>query len=245
MGPRRGRMWFWTAVGLVLVVAAVLGAVRLGGSPGPVEPLPDPAAATEMGGQALAAEPSSAGLPGARRYVVVSSESRARYRVRETFFNVNREALAVGVTGAVTGEFSLEPGSGTASGVIRADISQLTSDEPRRDRAIRDRWLESGRFPTAEFRPTAIELGDSLQEGREIPVTVRGQLTVRDVTRPVAWRGTLVLSEESLRATLSTQIRMTDFGFEPPSILGMLRAEDEATLEVELVARPAATAGQS
>jgi len=40
-------------------------------------------------------------------------------------------------------------------------------------------------------------------------------------------------------AVATTTIRMTDFGFEPPSILGILKAENEVKLEFHFVARRA------
>ena len=44
---------------------------------------------------------------------------------------------------------------------------------------------------------------------------------------------------ETLRGTATGTIRMTDFGFDPPAILGILRAENEVRLEFRFTARPA------
>ena len=176
------------------------------------------------------------------RYVIVAGESQALYRAGEVFLRFNRPNRAVGVTRAVRGEILVDRRHPSASrvGTIQVDISQLTSDEPRRDRAIRERWLESARFPIAEFRATGVEgLPDSLREGQRFPVVIHGDLKVREVTRRVTFRGSFVLEGAVLRGTASTTLRMTDFGFEPPNILGMLRVDDEVEVQVDIVARRA------
>ena len=50
---------------------------------------------------------------------------------------------------------------------------------------------------------------------------------------------TLKLEGTTLNGVAVTQIRMTDFGFDPPSILGVLRAENDVRLEFRFVARRA------
>ena len=174
------------------------------------------------------------------RYVVVPEESPALYRVGEMVLRFNRPDVAVGVTQAISGEIFLDRQrpSNTRLGVFTVDISQLRSDEPRRDQAIRERWLESARYPHATFKPTSIEgLPERLREGARVSVVLRGELTIRDVTRPVTFQGSFELAGDTLRGTAHTTIRMTNFGFEPPSILGVLRANDEVEVELAIVAR--------
>ena len=76
-------------------------------------------------------------------------------------------------------------------------------------------------------------------DGREHQVRVSGSLKIRDVTRPVTFATTLKLEGTTLNGVAVTQIRMTDFGFDPPSILGVLRAENDVRLEFRFVARRA------
>ena len=192
-------------------------------------------------GMSLHADPTTA-APAVQRFAVVPAESLVTYRVAETFFREgNRLNVAVGTTNAVKGEITVDRAAPRNSriGTITVDISTFRSDSTRRDQAIRERWLESARFPTAEFRPTAVEgLPATYREGEELRLQVTGDLKVRDVTRPVTFTLTLVLQGATLRGTGQTSILMTDFGFEPPSILGILRAENEVRLEFRFVARP-------
>jgi polyisoprenoid-binding protein YceI len=179
---------------------------------------------------------------GVQRFVIVPAESSVTYRVAETFISEgNRLAVAVGVTTVVRGEIFVDRQrpSNSRIGTVTVDISQFKSDSERRDNAIRTRWLESARFPIAEFAPTAIEgLPETYQEGREVPLQITGNLKIRDVTRPTTFAATVKLDGSVLTVAGSTTIKMTDFGFNPPSILGILRAENEARLEFRFVARP-------
>jgi len=190
-------------------------------------------------GVALAAAPAAS--VGLERFAIVPEESQVSYHVGETFFNEdNRFNVAVGVTHGVQGEILVDRAHPRQSrvGTITVDISQFTSDSGRRDRAIRRRWLESARYPTATFTPTAIEgLPDAIVEGQQTPVRISGNLRVRDVTRPVMFSGPLKLQGATLTGTVRATIQMTDFGFDPPSILGFLKAENQATLDFQFTAR--------
>lgn len=187
---------------------------------------------------------SGAAAPAAvQRFVLVPGESQALYRVGETLFREgNRFNVAVGVTTAVRGEIVVDRISPASSrvGPIQVDISQLRSDSPRRDAAIRERWLESARFPVAEFTSTRIDgLPARYEEGREVSLRVTGELKIREVVRPVTFAAAVRLAGQELRGVATAQILMTDFGFEPPSIFGVLRAQNEVEIEVRFVARPA------
>jgi len=180
--------------------------------------------------------------PAAQRYVIQPGDSNVTYRVNETLFNQgNRLSTAVGTTTAVRGEVTVDRARPANSriGTVTVDISQFKSDSQRRDDRIRQSWLESAKYPSAEFTATEIKgLPDSYQDGREVPVQITGNLKIRDVTRPTTWVSTIKLDGTTLTITGNTTIKMTDFGFDPPSILGILKTENEARLEFKFVARP-------
>lgn len=188
---------------------------------------------------AVKAQEPGAGL---QRWVINPAESEVIYRVEETFLAQVTRAVAVGVTRTIEGEVQMDPADPSSIQVspVRVNIRDFTSDQPRRDQRIRREWLESDRYPIAEFVVTSIEgLPAEIREGEVTPVTVHGNLTVRETTRPVSWEGTLSLADGALKGSFETEILMTDFGFDPPSILGVLRAENEVKLEFNFVAEPA------
>lgn len=192
---------------------------------------------------ALAAPPSGPAPQetSLERYAIIPSRSEVIYRVGEVFLDEgNKFNIAVGTTNAVQGEMFIDRTNPRHSrvGTITVNISQFKSDHARRDKAIRTKWLESERYPMAVFTPTAIQgLPDVYTLDREIPVQITGNLEIRKVTRPTTFAGRVRFDGDTLTGIATTTILMTDFGFDPPSILGILKAENEAKLEFHFVAR--------
>jgi polyisoprenoid-binding protein YceI len=205
------------------------------------EPTATPPAA-ETSAPTMEPAVNAAPAAGLAVFNIIPGESQLQYEVGEVFINDNnRFAVAIGVSPQVTGEILIDrtaPQNSTI-GTILADISQFKSDSGRRDNAIRGRYLESGRYPTATFVPTSIEgLPDSYQDGKEIPLVITGDLTIREVTRPVTFDAVVRLDGDQLSGQATTTILMSDFGFGPISIGGILNTEDEAKVTLTFVARP-------
>lgn len=199
--------------------------------------------ATALGAGVGPIAAGAAAAPGGQRFVIVPGESKVIYRVGEVFLNQNnRFNVAEGVTTAVRGELVIDRAVPRNSrvGPITVDISQFRSDSARRDNAIRERWLESARFPLATFTPTVIEgLPATYTDGQELRLAITGDLKIRETTRRVTFDTVLKLDGTTLVGLATAQIRMTDFGFDPPAILGILRAENDVRLEFHIVARAA------
>lgn len=190
--------------------------------------------------QAPTTQAASSG--GAVTYKIVPGESQLKYEVGEVFINDNnRFNLASGVTSGVSGDISLDPAAPQNSqiGTITADVSQFKSDSSRRDNFIRGRFLESSKYPNVTFTTTKIDgLPQTYSDGQEIPLKISGDLTIRDVTKPVVFDATVKLSGDTLSGTATTTILMSDFGFGPISLVGMLKTEDQAKVTLTFVARP-------
>lgn len=179
---------------------------------------------------------------GSVTYTLVPEESRITYEVGETFIDQNnRFAVAVGTTSGVTGQIqvNLDSPQETSLSALSVDVSGLQSDSGRRDRAIQDRFLESARFPTVTFTPTTITgLPESIEPGVEYPLTLQGDLTIRDTTRPATFEARVTLAGDTLTGQAVTTILMSDFGFGPIDMFGVLKTEDEVRVTVDFVARP-------
>ncbi len=206
------------------------------------EPTVAPAAeepAVEATAEPTAEAASEPAATGARTFVIDPAQSSAQYAVEEIFFSDNRLFTAVGVTNAVEGEFEVTT-DGKPSGKVtrmRVDLRTLKSDSPRRDNAIRRQWLESDKYPYADFVSTdALNLPESYAEGEQVTFTLVGDMTVRDVTKPVEWTVVGTLQGDTVTGEATTVIKMSDFGFAAPDIGGVLKAEDEAALTVKFVA---------
>ena len=123
-------------------------------------------------------------------------------------------------------------------GPITIDISQFQSEYALRDTVIRNLFLQSSRYPMAEFATKSIDgLPDAFAEGRDVTLQIRGDLKIRDTTRPATFATTIKLEGNTLSGLATTQILMTDFGFDPPQFANILRADNDVQLEMRLVAR--------
>jgi polyisoprenoid-binding protein YceI len=179
---------------------------------------------------------------GSTTYTMVPEESRITYEVGETFIDQNnRFAVAIGTTPGVNGQVQVNFDSpqATSLSALSVDVSGLQSDSGRRDRAIRDRFLESARFPTVTFTPTTITgLPETIEPGVEYPLTLQGDLTIRDTTRPATFEARVTLDGDALTGQATTSFLMSEFGFGPIDMFGVLKTEDEVKVTVDFVARP-------
>ena len=231
-------------VGKLVLAAVVALAVLLGGgyallaartadSPAPAaidaSPTPTP------GEGAGSAEAGSSATADGTWQVQRGGRSFVGYRVREQLAFLDSPNEAVGRTEAVTGTLRIA-GNRVEAARFAADLTQLTSDEPRRDNAIRSRGLESARFPTAGFELTRpVVLSEAPARGRPVSGDAHGRLTVHGVTREATlplqgrWDG------DTLQVAGRLQVRMPDYGIQPPAFGPVVSIDDTATIEVQLV----------
>jgi len=195
---------------------------------------------TAQDGRAAPASPAG----GVQRFVIVPGESQVSYRVNEVFINflnrTNSPNVAVGTTRAVRGWILIDriKPQNSRIGPITVDISQFQSEYALRDTVIRNLFLQSSRYPIAEFATRFIDgLPDAYTDGREVALQVRGDLKIRETTRPTTFATTIKLEGTTLTVQGTTQIRMTDFGFDPPQFANILRADNDVLLEMRIIAR--------
>ena len=205
-----------------------------------IQPTEVPAAdPTEAPSATQAQAPAIAGGP--LELNIVPGDSSVSYEVGETLFNQNnRFNLAVGTTTQLSGKINLDPANpqNSSIGTIEVDISQFKSDSGRRDNTIRDRFLESSRYPIATFVPGQIDgLPSSYSEGETLSFKVSGDLTVHEVTKPVTFDVQATLANNELQGTATSTILMSDFGVGPIEMAGILGTEDEVKITMQFVAR--------
>ena len=184
----------------------------------------------------------TAGSAGQRVFAIVPEQSQAQYAVEEEFFGQAIPFVtAVGKTNAIDGSVTLDFADGgvsIANSTFTVDLSTLKSDSGRRDRAIRERWLESSKYPLATFVATGVEnLPPDADFGKDVAFQVVGDMTVRDTTKPLTWDMTARLDGETLTGNASTFLYMNDFGFDAPDIAGILKVTDGVTVTVQFTAQ--------
>src|SRR5262245_12580585 len=184
--------------------------------------------------------PHAALAPGVRVFRIVPDQTEASYEVQEKFLNRNLPNMAIGKTHSVEGEFQFSLNGKPTGQVTKftVDLRTLTSDQSRRDNRIRRQWLESETYPFAEFVSSeAQNLPASYTEGQEVSFKLVGNLTIREITHPVTFDVTGKLVGDTVTGTATAQIMMKDFGFDPPSVAGMLTVQDGVTIRVNFTAK--------
>jgi polyisoprenoid-binding protein YceI len=212
-------------------------------APAAVAPITAPAdapTAAASNAPTAAAAPSAAGS--ARTFTIVPEQTEASYQVQEKFLNRELPNMALGKTNAVTGELQVSL-DGKPSGKvtkISVDLRTLTSDQSRRDNRIRTQWLESEKYPFAEFTSTDVQgIPDSYTEGQEVSFKLTGDMKIRDVTKPVTFDVKGKLEGDTITGSATSKILMKDFGFDPPNVAGMLTVEDGVTVTINFTAKEA------
>ena len=180
-------------------------------------------------------------VAGAATLEVVPSASEARYRVREQLAGVPFPNDAVGTTQSVNGTIALDgEGRPVPGSKFTVDLRSLRSDEERRDNYLRERTLTTARFPYAEFVPREIRgLPFPLPGAGHATVQLLGDLTIRGVTRPTTWEGTVEFRGSTIRLQARTAFTFADFELTQPRVMSVLSIEDRIRLEVDLTLRPA------
>ncbi len=193
----------------------------------------------ESDAPAATASPGQSGASETVTLVVVPDKSEARYRVREQLAGVSLPSDAVGKTNAITGQIvgKLDGTIVSEQSEFVVDVRTLQSDSGIRDGFIQRTPLETSRYPTVKFVPTSA-VGLPLTPTAE-PVSFQlvGDLTIRDVTKPVTWEVTCQMDGSQTQGTCSAKTTFTfaDFQLEQPRVARVLSIEDNITLEVDLV----------
>lgn len=91
------------------------------------------------------------------------------------------------------------------------------------------KYLNQRRHPEIRFSFNEIESNSNTDSGYD--VIAKGSLTVAGKTQPVRVRGTLQEKDGKITITGEHELKMTDFGIDPPrAVMGTVRARDEVKI---------------
>lgn len=141
---------------------------------------------------------------------------------------------AVGRTGEVTGDLTVNGGELTSAS-FTADMGSITTNDRRRDDKVAQA-LEVGSFPEARFTLGApVALGAGAATGEAQRVTVTGEFTLHGVTRTVEVPVEAQLVDGTVVVVGSFPITLADYGLTVPSAPIVVSASDTATIEFQLL----------
>lgn len=236
----------WAFFSIIVILG--LAACASGGSPPPttvMEPSPtveSPSPSQMEPATAVPAGDTSSKGAGNLVFSVVSDQSEVNYRVREQLASVDLPSDAVGKTNAISGNIAIQPDGTILSSESKlvVEVSSLKSDRNMRDNYVRQNILQTNQYPQVIFVPTQVSgLSSPLPQSGDFSFTLTGDLTVRDVTKPVTWDVTGQIQGGQLTAQASTTFTFEDFNITQPRVPVVLSVEDHITLEANLVMQQA------
>jgi polyisoprenoid-binding protein YceI len=176
-------------------------------------------------------------LDGTYRIAPGDANSFVGYRVQEQLVGGAIEQTTTGRTSDITGSFTIMDKT-VQDVTVTADLRTLKSDRTQRDDAIKDRGLESNRFPEAKFvltepieRPTLPEVGET------VTATAKGDFTLHGVTKQVEiplegrWDG------RDVQVVGRLHIVFADYNIQAPTSPSVVSIDDEGEMEFQIFFR--------
>ncbi len=178
------------------------------------------------------------------RFVLVPEKSEARFRVREQLANVSLPNDAIGKTRAFTGTLVVKPDGTIVSPDSKfvVNMGTLATDQSQRDNFIKRSVLQTNQYPTAVFVPTQVAgLPSPLPQSGRVSFKLTGDLTIRNVARPVTWDVTASVQGNEVTGQATTAFKFGDFNLAQPRVPVVLSIEDNIRLELDVVLQRASS----
>lgn len=171
-------------------------------------------------------------------FLIVQEESEARFLIDEVLRGAPK--TVVGTTDQVSGQIQIDVNDPASAqiGTILINARTLTTDNDFRNRAIKNRILETVNYEFITFTPTTLNsLPDQINVGETYIIETVGDLTIKDVTKEVTFITTItIVSESKLQGFAQATILFSDFGIIIPDAPAVSSVADEVILEIESLA---------
>jgi len=130
-------------------------------------------------------------------------------------------------TKKATSHLAMEANPSTLKGSIEISMSDLYSDNKKRDEHMHE-TVESSLFPKAVFevKDVVAKSGDNY--------TLKGTMSLHGVSKPMSFEGSIVEEGNKVRIKTTGGMKMSDFGIIPPSMMFM-KVRDQIELNVDIV----------
>ena len=128
----------------------------------------------------------------------------------------------------------LAPGKVNARCVVTIPARQLKSDSTKMDSVMYEH-IKQKDHPRIEYRLTELTLKEA-PKGPEAPALFdsKGELSVAGVTNKVEMPVSVTrVGKDKLKFSGSTSVKMTSFGIQPPTLIGVLSTGDDVKIAFE------------
>ena len=171
-------------------------------------------------------------------FEIVQDEFEARFIIDEVLRGSPK--TVVGVTNQVAGQIAVDPADPASAqvGQISINARTLATDSDMRNRAVKNRILQTDTYEFVTFQPTQLTgLPESAAAGEPLSFQIVGDLTIRDTTKQVTFDVTLTPVDETRLEGLATlTIPYRDFGLAIPDLPSVDTVADDVRLELAFVA---------
>ncbi|HVA95618.1 MAG TPA: YceI family protein [Candidatus Dormibacteraeota bacterium] len=209
-----------TRLAMTLFAATLLAAVSLNAAPQPAaRPAPVNATATHL---------------------EIAPGSRASYRVSEQLAGISFPDDAVGTTSTVSGSLEILPDGSidSSKSKIVIGLADLKSDQDMRDGYVRNRTLDTAKYPDAIFVPRKLTgapspLPDPARATGQSGFQLTGDLTIHGVTKPVTLDGYATYSKDLVAGHAIASFTFATFDLKKPTLARLLSVADKIDLEID------------
>jgi polyisoprenoid-binding protein YceI len=172
-------------------------------------------------------------------FVIQPEASQAQFQIEEVL--AGSPNTVIGTTHKVAGVIRLDLARPAASqvGPITVETGTLVTDNSFRNRAISNFILQSGKYPLATFTSTALAgMPASMAVGATFKFTLTGDLTLRDITKPVTFEVAVTAeAADRISGKATATVRRADFALTIPSVPQVASVSEDVRLEFDFTAQ--------
>ena len=149
-----------------------------------------------------------------KTYVVKAADkSKAEFHAEDSYDAFD------GTTNRVSGTIVADPATPSSSTVsLKVDMNSLDTGVGLRNKEMRERYLQTPKFPEAQFQSKSIEGPVSIAANAPADIKVTGDFTLHGVTKSMTIPVRVVLLPDGrIHATSQFAVKMPDFGINVPN----------------------------
>jgi polyisoprenoid-binding protein YceI len=114
-----------------------------------------------------------------------------------------------------------------ASGRLIFDLDSLDTDISLRNKHMKEKYLETGKFKNAELTIEKMNVPPQLYEADAKPIAVpfSGVLSLHGVQHPISGTSEVRMNKNAMTGTADFEIKLSDYKIEIPSYMGITVAD--------------------
>ena len=170
-------------------------------------------------------------LAESKTYAVKSGQkSTAQFHAEDTYDTFD------GKTNKVSGSIVADPAAATSASVtLSVDLGTLDTGVGLRNREMRDRYLETRKFPHAIFKSVSVAGPAAIAANSPVDIKVTGDFTLHGVTKrmTIPVRVVVIPDGDQIHATSTFNVKMPDFGIRVPKNV-LVTVNDEVPVRLDV-----------